>query len=136
MGMFDYIRCEMPLPSEPAPPAIEWFQTKDVPTDQLYLEKWKITASGELVKLGVRYEDRGDKTAPLGSAARVVGCMTPVHMPDDDKAFPFHGDLNFGHYDSKTGEDWEYMARFTEGKCTKIWCAEHTDARHPEVKSP
>ncbi len=124
MGMFDYIKCEMPLPN-PQPP-VEWHQTKDVPTDQLYLEKWLIRADGRLVKYGVRYEDRSDKTAAPGSWESVCGLMTPVLVPEGDRVFDdFHGDLCFGHYDSKTGEDWDYTARFTDGVCTKI-TLEHT----------
>ena len=125
MGMFDYIRCEMPLPADPAPPAITWFQTKDVPTNQLYLEKWTITKDGELIKHGVSCEDRGDKNAEAGSLERIMGCMTPVPVPDDDKSIPFHGDISFYHYDNNTKEWWDYVARFTDGRCTKIWCAEY-----------
>lgn len=126
MGMFDYIKSEMPLPAEPTPPAIEWFQTKDVPTGQLYLEKWLIRADGCLVKLGVRYEDRSDKTLPEDDIMRLAGMMTPVAEPSLDEVFSdFHGDLSFGHYDTNTKEWWDYIARFTDGRCTKIWCSEH-----------
>lgn len=136
MGMFDYIKTEMPLPSEPAPPAVEWFQTKDVPTGQLYLEKWIIRADGSLVKLGVRYEDHSDKSLPEGDLGRLAGIMTPVAVPELDEVMDkFHGDIWFGHYDTKTKEDWDYIARFTEGVCTKIWCNEYTvsSAVHPET---
>lgn len=121
MGMFDFITCDMRLPETPRAPGVEWFQTKDVPTGQLYLEKWRITADGHLVKLGVRYEDRSDKSAPDGSFERVAGMMTPVLVPDCDETFSdFHGDICFGHYDAITGEDWNYTARFTNGACTRI----------------
>lgn len=124
MGMFDYIKSEMPLPSDPAPPRIEWFQTKDVPTDQLYLEKWIIRADGRLVKLGVRYEDRSDKTLPEDDIMRLAGMMTPVAEPSLNKTFgDFHGDLSFGHFDTETREDWDYIARFTDGVCTGIRCS-------------
>lgn len=128
MGMFDYIKSEMPLPADPPPPDIEWFQTKDVPTGQLYLEKWIIRADGRLVKLGVRYEDRSDKTARKGSWESIAGIMTPVPVPEDDEVMTdFHGDISFGHY-SNTKEWWDYTARFTDGFCTKIWCSEYTPA--------
>jgi hypothetical protein len=120
MGMFDYIKSEMPLPGDPRPD-VEWFQTKDVPTDQLYLEKWIIRSDGRLVKLGVRYEDHSDKTLPEDDIMRLAGMMTPILDPSLDRTFDdFHGDLEFGHYDTKSGEDWDYTARFTDGKCTKI----------------
>lgn len=121
MGMFDYIACEMSLPETARKCPVEWCQTKDVPTGQLYLEKWRITRDGKLVKLGVRYEDRSNRNAPEGSFERIVGMMTPVLVPEDDEIFAdFHGDICFGHYDSNTKEDWEYVARFTDGICTKI----------------
>lgn len=111
MGMFDYIRTEMPLPSEPKPPADEWFQTKDVPTDQLWLARWVIGADGTLTKLGVKPGD--------------ASVLDPTR---DEIIHDFHGDIGFGEYDSATGESWYYVARFTEGKCVRIRCSEHTEA--------
>lgn len=132
--MFDYIKSEMPLPSDPAPPPVEWFQTKDVPTGQLYMEKWIIRGDGRLVKLGVRYEDHSDKTLPEGDIMRMVGMMTPILDPSLDEVFSnFHGDICFGHYDHKSKEDWDYTARFTDGVCTKLWCDEHAP---PESAQP
>jgi hypothetical protein len=121
MGMFDYIKSEMPLPEDAPRPAVEWFQTKDVPSEQLYLEKWVIRADGKLLKLGVRYEDRSNKNAPAGSWESIAGTMTPVPDPASDRVFEdFHGEIMFGHYDHKTEEDWDYTARFTDGICTRI----------------
>jgi hypothetical protein len=124
MGMFDYIRSEIPLPNDPPPPDTIWFQTKDVPTINLFLEKWLIRADGRLVKLGVVYEDHSDKTAPEGSLESIVGIMSAVDDPSLDKVMDdFHGDIPFYYYDGTTGECWEYTARFTEGYCTKITLA-------------
>ena len=120
MGMFDYIRCKMPLPTASELPAIEWFQTKDVPTEQLYLEKWSIEQDGRLIKLGVRYEDRSDKAAEPGSFDSIAGCMTPVAVPEEDMEIPFHGHIRFYHYDEKTRVSWEYIAKFTDGRCVLI----------------
>lgn len=124
MGVFDYIRCRKPLPADPAPPAIEWFQTNDVPTEQLWLEKWTIEADGRLIKHGVRYEDRSDPNAEPGSLESIAGCMTAVPVPEEDAAIEdFHGDLEFHHFD-KEGGWWSYIARFTEGRCVRIWLNE------------
>lgn len=124
MGMFDYIRCRMPLPAEPKPPPCEWFQTKDVPTAQLYLGNWTIEADGRLIRHAYRIEDRSDPKAE--GILRWAGCMTKVYEPENDVAVPYHGDIGFGHYDNVTGEDWDYVARFTDGVCTRIWLEEHT----------
>jgi hypothetical protein len=126
MGVFDYIKTEMPLPAEPPPPQVEWFQTKDVPNDCLWLEKWVIRADGRLVKLGVRYEDHSDKTLPEDDIGRLAGMMTPILDRSLDQTFDFHGDISFGHLVWETREDWDYVARFTDGICTKIWCEEYT----------
>lgn len=121
MGMFDYIRTKMPLPADPAPPeGVEWFQTKETPTYQLWLDKWTIEADGRLVKHAYRIEDHSDPNAET-AFERVIGCMTRIDEPEKDETIPFHGDIGFGHYDSKTGEDWNYVARFTEGRCVRIW---------------
>lgn len=124
MGMFDHIKCEMPLPEEPAAPAVEWFQTKFAVWP--YLEKYIIKADGSLVKMGYTIEDRSE----TGS---IAGCMTKVYDAALDKTLSgFHGDILFGHYDPATGEDWDYVARFTDGICTRIWCDEY----QPPNKKP
>jgi len=133
MGMFDYIKSEMPLPGTPAPPDV-WFQTKDVPTGQLYLEKWIIRKDGRLVKFGVRYEDHSDKTLPEDDFMRLAGMMTPVAVPELDQVMDkFHGDIEFGHYDSKTGEDWDFVARFTNGFCSDIWREDYVPPKTSQV---
>lgn len=122
MGMFDYMECEMPLPSDPAPPVNVVFQTKDVPTDQLWMETWVISTEGRLIKKGVRYEDRSDPNAEPGTIDSIIGCMTSVEVPENDKQIFYHGDIEFHHCDNSRW--WSYIARFSEGVCTKIWCAE------------
>jgi hypothetical protein len=125
MGLFDYIRIKMPLPADPPPPSVEFFQTKDVPTLQLWMEQWTIEADGRLIKHGVRYEDRSDPNAKPGSLESIIGSMTSVPEPEQDEIVPHHGDICFGHFDTQSNQWWEYTARFTEGICTRIWCSEH-----------
>ncbi len=111
MGMFDYMRCEMPLP-EPAPPPDTLFQTKDVPTAQLYLEHWKITADGSLLHEESDYRMVEDAQAPLGF----------WQMRENKRWVPVdhHGDIEFYHL-GDDGQWWAYKARFTEGRCTRIF---------------
>jgi len=90
MGMFDYIRCDMPLPETPMPAPHGLFQTKDTP-DQ-YLSEYRICKDGRLW----REVDEGGEVSP-----------------------PFHGDVDFYTIGDK-GQWWEYRARFTEGVCSKI----------------
>jgi hypothetical protein len=114
MGMFDYIRCEMPLPVTPEPPPDGEFQTKDTPAQ--YLDNYKITRDGRLLheQYDMRWEE--DAKAPLG-----------IWQRRDGKRWvevPFHGDIEFGtislHRGQFTGGDWDYLARFTEGVCASI----------------
>jgi len=45
MGMFDTVRCELPLPGEPKPTSTAWLQTKDF---HCYLDTYTIKADGTL----------------------------------------------------------------------------------------
>lgn len=99
MGMFDYIKCEMPLPETPEPPpAGDLFQTKDTP--EQYLAIYTITADGRLEMRPYSLQD------------------APQDLDD------FHGDINFYkigiHQGQWDGREWEYRARFTDGRCSSI----------------
>jgi len=125
MGVYDCIKTEMPLPDDPKPPAVEWFQTKDPPELPCFAQ-WIIRADGRLFQPSVRYEDHSDKSLPSDDLRRLAGMMTPVSDQMLDRVFTdFHGDISFAHYDPTTGEHWDYIARFTDGVCTRIWCDEY-----------
>jgi hypothetical protein len=136
MGLYDRVIVECPLPDAGASAVREW-QTKDFPDP--YMENYKITADGRLMSERIHYENQSDKTAPRGSAASIMGCMTPVHEAWEDLCY--HGVLNF-YGDAHTGElmaislapetfgvdlnhpeaaEWfEYNAKFTDGKLVAI----------------
>jgi len=131
MGLFDYVKCEMPLPEMPLPPYPDengdTFQTKDTP-DQ-YMTLYTITADGRLMwrpyeMVSVPKEERPhpNDDGLLG----LMGCMKRVEQ--EPEAVPFHGDIDFYHYAS--GGWWEYRARFTEGVCKAITLLEY---RPPET---
>lgn len=99
--MFDYLRCEMPLPADPPPPRIDWWQTKGAP-GMPYLRRLVIDGSGRLVR----------SSAPYSTAAEAEAA---------DEAFAdFHGDIEF-HAVDRSGCRYSYVARFTEGRCVRIW---------------
>ena len=97
MGMFDDLRCDMPLPDAEAS-GLEighWFQTKDM---DCYLDKYAITEHGRLIALD--WDAQGQ-----------------VFIPGADKNY--HGMLNF--YTLTMDKRWfEYDAKFTDGKVTEI----------------
>lgn len=126
MGLYDYIRCDMPLPpTEVPPPAGETFQTKDTP-DQ-YMTLYTITADGRLSWRPWRLEevpkeerphpdaDDDDIMSLLGSVRRVESA--PEYMD-------YHGDIDFYVCGTTRGQSnggwWKYRARFTDGRCSEI----------------
>lgn len=120
MGMFDYVKVEMPLPKTITMPSAEWFQTKDVPTCQLYMAKWVIDSEGRLLKKGYRIEDKSDKSLPKGDVRRLAGSMSKVYDEELDEIIDFHGVIEFYELDNKTRDWWCYRAKFTDGICVSI----------------
>ena len=92
MGMFDYIKCEYPLPD--GGPQDGEFQTKD--TDAMYLECYRITKEGRLIHETVRYEivEPEEREYPDPNDLRhFIGMMRSI--PCGDKDTNFHGDLRY-----------------------------------------
>ena len=114
MGMYDYIRCEHPLPDGSLPLG-RVFQTKD--TDAQFLDDYTIRADGTLVHHTTRIEDTPkDKLpypdAPKGSLLSYCGIITRV--PTGDEVVPFHGCLRF--YDETS----KYEALYDRGRLIRI----------------
>lgn len=106
MGMFDNVRCEMPLPGVGV--TEEWFQTKDTPAQ--FLNAYVILADGRLVVDDPdieMVEDYPDETRPLGGPMfrRVGGrCETG-----------WTGIMRF--YRLTEDNEWiEYRAAFNDGR--------------------
>lgn len=97
MGIFDYVKCEVPLPGDPKPPHGTVFQSKDM--SDPYMETYTITADGKLT----RTDAFGDVVLEQ-----------------------FHGDLRFTEFNGKSDEWWEYKARFTDGELSKIELLEYS----------
>ncbi len=113
MGMFDYVLIEVPIEGIAEPSSVEW-QTKEF--DAPFMEKYKITDGGRLLREIVHYEDRSDKSAEPGSFASFAGAMTPVH--DGWRDIAFHGDLEMCGQIGKEFVD--VKARFHDGDLTWI----------------
>jgi hypothetical protein len=104
MGLYDYLRCEYPLP-EGAP--VDGYQTKDTPAQ--FLERYTITADGRLMERRVELEWIDDPGRGL-----IGGYFAAVPGTGEWVEIPLHGDLWF--YDG----EWEFRARFTEGRIARI----------------
>ena len=128
MGMFDYVRCDMPLPETEVMPKVDLFQTKDTP-DQ-YMTVYTITVDGRLSwrpyhMETVPKEERRFPDAPDDSLLALAGCIRRVER--EPEFLDYHGDIYF--YCGHEGSWWEYKARFTEGVCQKIALEEFRAAR-------
>lgn len=100
MGLFDYVKCEVPLPDR----FDGELQTKEF--DCPYMETYIITKEGRLFHNKPRYDiDPPDALCGL-------------------RDMNFHGVLNFYGYDDDTGSPtykWhEYNAKFTDGQLVSI----------------
>lgn len=132
MGMFDYIRCEYPLPI----PEMQdrSFQTKFA--DWCYLDDYTITKDGRLIHHTTRSEvvpeaERPYPNAPEGSLLGICGMLRRV--PTGDVEIPYHGDIVF--YDWRVpGQHTDlvdFVARFTNGRVEWI----RVDGEEPPVLS-
>ena len=94
MGMFDIVKCEMPLPGKNPCPRVDKFQTRDfkeVPCGNRYL----ILPDGTLLCEGKYKNFSGEVT-----------------FYDADWNAPNH----------RCSAWWEYEATFVNGKCVKLTC--------------
>lgn len=109
MGMFDYVRCEVPLPDG----CTGEFQTKDF---DCFLSTILIRADGRLMIEDcdweeVPLEERPNAQIPMFGATRAIN----KRWRDLD----FHGDFRF--YGSRDhGDRHDYLARFTHGDIESI----------------
>lgn len=107
MGMFDYLRCQYPLPVEGAN-ALE-FQTKD--TDAQYLDLYELREDGTLWHEAYDLRTEDDESAPLG-----------IYQYRDNPRWeqePITGEIRF--YTSRGNGAWiEFSAYFAEGKMREL----------------
>lgn len=118
MGMFDYLRCKMPLPLPEFQDAE--FQTKCTPAQ--YMDLYVIDETGKLWVEEYDTEDQSDPNAEgfmkfAGCAARVNKRMAPV---------AFTGSINFYECLGRYSSGWvEFCAFIDEGQVIKLKLIEH-----------
>lgn len=115
--MFDYVRCEDPLPDgKPTPKSL--FQTKDFP--EPYMDHYTITASGRLIAHRTHEEAVPLEERPYPNETgflKWVGSIRRVPLGDED--LNWHGYLNF--YGSDAPDEWrDFRAKFTDGQLVEI----------------
>jgi hypothetical protein len=145
MGMFDYVRCEVPLPDGWVPDEL---QSKDFDCTMTHL---RVTADGRLMieryeSYTVPKEERPYPDAEEGSIQEICGIWGKRNRRWED--INYHGDFNFygiervgpqefvpltegakvGYYKGETCYH-DYIARFTDGRLTGIVVSSDSDTR-------
>jgi len=106
MGMFDQLECKRPLPDLGIVDGAPW-QTKDFFCEMATLT---ITDDGRLLRAGGLFNN------------------------SPQVEVNYHGDLCF--YSDRDGVWFEYVARFTEGRLSRIWrVVEETDGNQAATQS-
>lgn len=121
MGMFDYVRCDYPLPVEGAN-ALQ-YQTKDTPAQ--YLDNYVITDLGQLFHEAYDIEDRSDQNAE--GLKRFRGCMTRVNKRLEP--IELTGEIRFYSSFDKNWSGWiEFSAYFVAGVLKELHLIENRAA--------
>lgn len=112
MGMFDYLRCEYPLPDEKFQ---HWnFQTKSTPSQ--FMDNYLITQDGRLVRTSttVAMTEEEMDAAQMEAEAAGHSIYPLMKMEAIEEEVPYHGDIFFYGYEPPV---WvEFQARFTNGR--------------------
>ena len=112
MGMFDYIKCEVQLPGY-SYITDEEFQTKSFENT---MENYVITANHQIYREVWDYEWVENPGSFLGGYSnKVEGSYRREYLTD------LHGDIIFYSDKKIDGKRYDYFARFTEGRLTRIW---------------
>lgn len=124
MGMYDYIRCEVPLPVDLGVDTTKhWFQTKSV---QCFMDHFEIREDKTLWFEKYDIEDRSDPTAK--GTLRLAGCMYRVNK-HWVKVGDFTGEIKFYTFPSEllgkkpdyAGGEWlEFSAYFVRGEMQQL----------------
>ena len=115
MGMFDWMKVETKIPGYSTIPDEE-FQTKSLDNCMDY---YVITNKGELYKEIWDHEWVDNPKSPIGGSFRKVeGTYRRDYLTD------LHGDIIFYNDQLIDGKRYDYFARFTEGRLSRMWCKE------------
>lgn len=121
MGMFDYIKCDVPLPETPVAPPTDMFQTKD--TDDQCMTIHTITHDGHLMWRPYEMQEVPKSERPYPDAAdddwrSLSGCPRRVEQPPE--RIMFDGDIYFYEGNHPDVGWWEYRATFRNGELKEI----------------
>lgn len=134
MGMFDYIRCEVPLPDGWAGGDL---QTKDFDCEMV---THVITASGRLMLDRGHYEEVTKEQRPFPNEDGMLGFAGSIRRVPRMVDANFHGFVYFGTietighnppdergYQHPIYKDHDYKAKFTDGQLVAIYIDDNAD---------
>ena len=107
MGMFDYIRFELDNPILSITNTNTLYQTKSFDN---HMETYVVTQNREIYREEYEYVSTEAPDSILGFEVR-----TKEEEPSRIYLTDYHGDVIF------YTDDMDYVARFTDGKLTRIW---------------
>lgn len=123
MGMYDDIKCEVPLPDDYTPKD-GVFQTKDFDCE---LTTYTITKDGRLVSDDWHYEDVPPAERPHPDSDGLLGLIGSIRKVVDRPSVDrnFHGTFRFYDYEGNPNSrkpmiPHVYSAKFTDGKLVEI----------------
>ena len=129
MGMFDYLKCDYPLPDFDYQDAL--FQTKDL---DCFLETYTITKEGILLAHRITYKTATEEELLAAIEARsdlnrmekslclreMIGYGSVIPDKEWDELLPYHGDIYFYDFDKSGKGLVTFKARFAGGRVAYI----------------
>jgi hypothetical protein len=121
MGMFDWVKCEYPLPRKLE--GVSLFQTKSFNN---LMETYRIGSDGYLYHTPIHYEfveeeDRpyfGTKEWEINPLTRIFGSIKDIESPEE--RLYYSGRINFYWYDASNRISHDYTAIFLDAKIVDI----------------
>lgn len=140
MGMYDYIKCEVALPSSPPPEVADLAKKGEAQSKSFDCEMttYTITRDGELFReeyeLAVVPEEEryyfGKPEWEKGGFYHLAGVIN--RTVTGQTKLNYHGDVSFCVM-TENHDLYDYTARFTDGKLQRI--ISHQDHSHPTHKA-
>lgn len=131
MGLFDWIKCEMPLPEWPEDMSVETFQTKSLPA--MCMATYKIAADGYLYLKKEESEWIDDPNDMLGGYFK-YGKAEWCRCDEFTGVITFYEYFQHRNYTTDRSEYFEighidYQAKIVNGKVEAIVCSENIEPK-------
>ena len=120
MGMFDWVKCEYPIPELEDVNFEKEFQTKSLENG---MDHYRIDSEGQLWRRFVQYEETPEEERPFYGTDKwpslsFVGAMREIEGSEKWEAWPYHGAVDiYTSIKDDDSRDWVNIAfLFSSGK--------------------